>query len=166
MATRYDLITDEQRALIESSPMFFVATCDPEGDAGPLGKGPINLSPKGDSRLTVLDEQTVAYLDFVGSGNQTARHIKAGSAITVMVCSFEEENAGIVRLFGSGRVHEIAAFEHSDRLFAGSADEIALPGRQVIEIDVTHTITSCGYGVPVSDGFRPRTIQNRGRAYK
>ena len=146
--------------------MFFIATSDPEGNAGPLGEGPINLSPKGDSRLTVLDEHTVAYLDFVGSGNQTARHISAGSPVTVMVSSFEEENAGIVRLFGAGKVHEIDKYLHLAQLLSGSAGEIALPERQVIEIDVTHTITSCGYGVPVSDGFRPRTTQNRGRAYK
>lgn len=166
MATKYDQITGKQRALIEASPMFFVATADPEDADGPLGEGPINVSPKADSKLTILGDHTVAYVDFVGSGNQTARHIAAGSPITVMVCSFEEENAGIVRLFGSATVHEGDHYPHRDRLQDGLAGEIALPERQVIEINVTHTITSCGYGVPVSEGFRPRTMKDRGRAYK
>lgn len=166
MATKYDRITDKQRALIESSPLFFIATADPGGSGGPLGEGPVNLSPKGDSKLTVLNDHTVAYLDFVGSGNQTARHIEAGSGVTVMVCSFDEENAGIVRLYGTGRVCDITEYPHTDRLKAAMAEEIALPERQVIEIAVESTITSCGYGVPVSDGFRPRTMQDRGRAFK
>lgn len=166
MATKYDCITPKQLALIESSPLFFVATADPAGESGPLGEGAINLSPKGDARLAVLDDHTAAYVDFTGSGNQTARHIEAGSPITVMVCSFDESDAGIVRLFGSGTVFELDSYPHRDRLTAGTRGEIALPERQVIEIAVTHTITSCGYGVPVSSSFRPRTIKDRGRAYK
>ena len=152
--------------MIRSAPLFFIATADPAGDPGPLGEGPINLSPKGDSRLVVVDERTVAYLDFVGSGNQMARHVAAGSPVTVMVCSFSEENAGIVRLFGTGTVHDAGSYKHRDRLIEGAAGEIALPERQIIEIAVSHTITSCGYGVPVSSGFQSRTVHERGRAYK
>ena len=166
MATRYDHITSEQSLLISNSPMFFVATTHPDGQAGPLGEGPVNVSPKGDSRLTVLDEHRVAYVDFTGSGNQTAFHTAAGSSMTIMVCSFEEENAGIVRLFGTGSVHDLASYPDLGFIKGGVADEIALPERQVIEMTVTHTITSCGYGVPVADGFRPRTRNDRGRAYK
>ncbi len=166
MATRYELITPKQAALIDAAPVFFIATADPSGDEGPLGEGPVNLSPKGDTRLAVLDEHTVAYVDFTGSGNQTARHIATGSPVTVMVCSFDESDAGIVRLFGTGAVHDAENYAHRARLVEDAADEIALPERQVIEITVTHTITSCGYGVPVSSGFRPRTVRDRGRAFK
>ncbi len=166
LARKYDSITPEQAALIEGSPVFFVATADPAGEPGPLGEGPVNLSPKGDSRLTLLDDHTVAYIDFTGSGNQTARHIDKGSAVTLMVCSFDEKDAAIVRLFGSGSVHELNEYPRKDMLERDKAGEIALPERQVIEVNVTHTITSCGYGVPVSDGFRPRTVGDRGRAFK
>lgn len=166
MATKYESITPKQAALIESAPVFFVATVDLASEKGPLGEGPINLSPKGDSRLTVLDEHIVAYIDFTGSGNQTARHITAGSPVTLMVCSFDEADAGIVRLFGHGTVHDAVSYAHRDRLTEGGAGEIALPERQVIEIAISHTITSCGYGVPVSSGFRPRTVRDRDRAFK
>ena len=166
MATRYDSITDKQTALIERSPVFFIATADPNGEDGPLGEGPVNLSPKADAYLTIIDRNTVAYLDYTGSGNQTARHIDAGSAVTVMVCSFESENAGIVRLFGTGSVHQLSTYLHGDLVTGRVDDQIALPERQVIEIAVDRTITSCGYGVPVADGFRPRTVNDRGRAYK
>ena len=166
MATRYDSITPKQAALINASPMFFVATADPAGGDGPLGEGSVNLSPKGDTRLVVLDENTVAYVDFTGSGNQTARHTAAGSPVTLMVCSFEEQNAGIVRLFGRASAHEIESYPRRSRLTEGAAGEIALTERQVIEVAVERTITSCGYGVPIISGFRPRTIRERGRAYK
>ena len=166
MATRYESITPKHSALIQSAPLFFIATAHPAVENGPLGEGAVNLSPKGDTRLVVIDPKTVAYLDFTGSGNQTALHIAAGSDVTVMVCSFEQQNAGIVRLFGSGRVLEIENYPRRDLLTGDSAGEIALPERQVIEISVDSTMTSCGYGVPVSEGFRPRTVSDRGRAYK
>ena len=38
--------------------------------------------------------------------------------------------------------------------------------RQVIEIDVERTMTSCGYGVPVMEVVRERQRADRGRAYK
>ena len=129
MATRYESITIEQAALIRSAPLFFIAPADPDGDPGPLGEGPINLSPKGDSRLLVVDEHTVAYLDFVGSGNQTARHIAEGSPVTVMVCSFSEQDAGIVRLFGAGTVHDAGSYQHRDRLVEAACPGIIDPFR-------------------------------------
>jgi len=133
---------------------------------GPMGVGPVNLSPKGDARLNVLDPHTIAYLDYTGSGNETARHIQAGGAVTVMVCSFEAGNAGVVRFYGRGRVWSLDEYPRAGELTADAAGAIALPPRQVIEITVESTITSCGYGVPVSAGFTPRDRFQRGRAYK
>ena len=90
MASYYPSITDEQAALIRNATMFFVASADPELASGPDGTGPVNVSPKGGVVLHILDRNRVAYLDYRGSGNETARHCTAGGPITVMVCSFEE----------------------------------------------------------------------------
>ena len=57
----------------------------------------------GASTLHILGPNRVAYLDYRGSGNETARHCTAGGPITVMVCSFDEGDAAIVRLFGKAR---------------------------------------------------------------
>ena len=78
MATYYPSITDDQAALIRNAPLFFVASA--------LAKGidPINLSPKGGVPLHVIDPNR-AFLDYLGSGNETARHATAGGPITVMV---------------------------------------------------------------------------------
>src|SRR5712692_2481169 len=108
MASYSEFITEEQAALIRNSRMFFVGTADPQLSKGPLGTGPVNLSPKGGIRLHLLSRNRVAYLDRSGSGNETTRHSLAGGPITVMVCSFEEENAAIVRLYGRASVTPVA----------------------------------------------------------
>jgi hypothetical protein len=166
MATFYPSITDEQAALIQRAEVFFVATADPTLAAGPQGEGPVNVSPRGGVPLHILAPDRVAFLDYAGSGNETARHTLAGGPITVMVCSFEEENAAIVRLYGRAIVTPLAASPLAELLLADPAEEIKLPTRQVVEIEVTNTMTSCGYGVPVMAHVRDRRAADRGRAYK
>ena len=109
----------------------------------------------------------MAFLDYIGSGNETARHSLAGGPITVMVCSFEEENAALVRLFGKARVTPIADSPIADLMLQGSAPPELKPSRrQVIEIDIEKTMTSCGHGVPVMSFVRDRDVSDRGRRYK
>ena len=165
MATAYSLITDEQAAMIRSAPVFFVGSADFDGGKdGDIDA--VNVSPKGGVPLHIISPNRVAYLDYVGSGNETARHSDAGSPVTVMVCSFEEDNAGIIRLYGRARTMPIEDSPLADLLLEYAADDIALPMRQVIDIQVEKTSTSCGYGVPVMSFERERTVGDRGRRYK
>ena len=166
MADYYSTITDEQAALIRKAEVFFVATADPHLSGGVHGEGPVNLSPKGGVPLHVLGPNRVAYLDYVGSGNETARHSSAGGPITVMVCSFEKENAAVMRLYGNAKVVPLGDSPLAAQLMETPATEIALPERQVIDIEVTSTVTSCGYGVPVMTTARDRTVKDRGREFK
>ena len=89
MATYYASITDEQAALIRSAPLFFVASVAPNLAKGPNDVGPVNLSPKGGVRLHILSPTRVAYLDYPGSGNETAAHVDFDPRMTVMFCAFE-----------------------------------------------------------------------------
>jgi hypothetical protein len=166
MAKWYSSITDEQAALIRSAPMFFVATADPNLASGPNGAGPVNISPKGGVPLHILGPNHVAFLDYAGSGNETARHSVAGGPITIMVCAFEAENAAIVRLYGKARVTPLADSPIADVLLQRPAEDINLPVRQAIEVDIERTVTSCGYGVPVMSFARQRKVSDRGRSYK
>jgi len=166
MADYYPAMTDEQVLLIEHAQLFFVATADPNLEGGEQGSGPVNLSPKGGVPLHVLDRHHVAYLDYTGSGNETARHSMAGGPITIMVCAFEQENAAVVRLYGKAAVSRLADSPLAAKLMESPATEIALPERQVIEVAIEGTVTSCGYGVPVMTSARDRKIADRGRAYK
>ena len=166
MADFYDHITSEQADLIRQARLFFVATADPALTPGKNGAGAVNVSPKGGVPLHVLDERRVAYLDYVGSGNETARHSLAGGPITVMVCAFEQENAAVVRLYGRADVTPLAESPHAALLMDAPADDIALPQRQAIVVSVEGTSTSCGYGVPVMAFGAQRTVRERGRRYK
>ncbi len=165
MADYFDRITDKQADLIRQAPLFFVATADPGLEPG-ANVGAVNVSPKGGVPLHVLDEHRVAYLDYTGSGNETARHSVAGGPITVMVCSFDREDAAVVRLYGHATVTPLEESPLAGRLLADPAESIALPERQVIEVTVDSTATSCGYGVPVMTFGAHRTVRDRGRRYK
>src|SRR3954462_456286 len=108
MATYHPSITAEPAELIRIAPFFFVASADLAMKPGPHNIGPVNVSAKGGVPLHILGPNRVAYLDYRGSGNETARHCTAGGPITVMILSFEEEDAAAVRLFGRARVTPVA----------------------------------------------------------
>jgi hypothetical protein len=166
MATFYPSITDEQAELIRNAPVFFVATADPRLERGPQNEGPVNISPRGGVPLHIVAPDRVAFLDYKGSGNETARHSLAGGPITVMVCSFDAEGAAIVRLYGRAKITPLSDSPLAELLLAHPAEHIKLPTRQVIEVEIESTMTSCGYGVPIMSFEHDRTIANRGRRYK
>lgn len=167
MATAFDHITDEQRDLIEAAPLFFIASTHPALEAGPDGQGPVNVSPKGGVALHVLDDHRVAYLDYGGSGNETARHAAASGPATVMVMSTNED-AAIVRLYGQASVTPLNESPLRERVLAHAepTTSIGLGHRHVVEVTVESTATSCGYGVPLLELQAQRTKSERGRRYK
>ena len=160
-----DHITDEQADLIRNAKVFFVASADPSMGEGPSGEGPVNLSPKGAADLQVIDRHTVAYFDYRGSGNETARHTAAGGPITVMVTSFDED-AAIVRLYGHAKSMPLEESILAEQAEALRGVDIPTAERQVIEITVDRTQTSCGYGVPVYEFKGERSRDQRGMRYK
>ena len=83
-----------------------------------------------------------------------------------MVCSFEEENAGIVRLSGHGMAVPFEELSLSEKVLKHQATDLNPPEREVIEIDVAKSSTSCGYGVPVMEFVREPSSSHRGRRYK
>src|SRR5687767_4686746 len=91
MADWYTSIDDERRQFIERQHVFFVATApsDPE-------TGIPNVSPKGRMLVRVLGPKLIGWLDYPGSGNETAKHTAENGRITVMFTSFEA-TAGSLR---------------------------------------------------------------------
>jgi hypothetical protein len=164
MGAYYSSITEEQAELIRASRLFFVASADPGLVKGPHGIGPVNVSPRGGVTLHILSPERVAFLDYPGSGNETARHSAAGGPVTVMVCSFDGDNAAIVRLYGRAKATPIADSALAPVLLADAPPE-SRP-RQVIEVEIESTMTSCGYGVPVMEFLHDRGPEDRGRRYK
>jgi hypothetical protein len=166
MATTHTSITPEQAVLIKGARVFFVASAAPDLSAGPSGQGPVNLSPKGGTPLHIIDEHRVAYLDYTGSGNETGRHAAKGGPMTIMVMSMDGDDAAVVRLYGKARVLPLEQSELKDLLLSSKAEDIELPMRQVIDLAVESTQTSCGYGVPVYKYVAQRVRGQRGRRFK
>jgi hypothetical protein len=136
MADFYESLTDEQIAFIQRQKMFFNASAHAQGR--------INLSPKGMDTFRVLDSTRVAYLDMIGSGNETCAHIQNDGRITLMFCSFDQKPM-ILRVYGRGEVIGRSDVAWGD--LVSNFDEIH-GQRQIIVIHVESTQDSCGYGVP------------------
>jgi len=166
MASYYPHITQEQATLIRQAQLFFIASVDPTLANGPHDIGPVNLSPKGGVPLHILTPNVVAFLDYAGSGNETARHTQAQAPVTLMVCSFEADNAAIVRLYGQAQITPVENSPLAERLLQQPASDLRSQPRHVVEVQITRTATSCGYGVPVMDFVRERRVADRGRCYK
>jgi len=149
MGKTLSAIDDRLRQLIEAQQMFFVATAPREGR--------LNLSPKGLDTLRILDERTVAYLDFVGSGVETIAHLKENGRIVIMFCAFSGA-PNIIRLHGRGEVVEPSSPEF-DSLRANFPD---FPGaRSIIRVHCERVSDSCGYGVPLYEfkGHRTQLVE-------
>jgi hypothetical protein len=138
MAKVHPAITPKLQEWIAAQRLFFVATA-------PLGaEGHVNLSPKGHDCLRVLSDSRVAYLDYMGSGNETSAHLKENGRITLMFCAFEGAPQ-ILRLYGQGRVllPDSAEFAQLSPLF-----DVPRNARQIIIADIDRVVTACGFVVP------------------
>ena len=154
MAKVFEGIDEQLRAWIGRQRMFFVGTAPLDAE------GRVNVSPKGPiGTLRVLDEHTVAYLDYVGSGAETVAHLRENGRIVVMLCAFEGPPR-ILRLHGRGTVVTAAdpRFEELvDRAGFEEPHDVEEARRAVILVEVERIGDSCGYGVPLLDyqGERP-----------
>jgi len=141
MGKLFENIDGQLRTFIEAQRLFFVTTA-PSGNGGH-----VNLSPKGHDSLRVLDDHTLAYLDFVGSGVETIAHLRDNGRIVLMVCAFEG-SPRIVRVHGRGE-----AVEPSDTRFvelrARFSPEDRGTVRSIIVIHAQRISDSCGFGVPL-----------------
>jgi len=151
-----DGIDERMAAWIARQRLFFVATAPRDG-------GRVNLSPKGPiETLRVLGPHRVAYLDRIGSGAETAAHLRDDGRITIMLCAFEGPPR-IVRLHGRGAFTPAGDPSFEQRLAQTGLDPLGLPevNRAIVEVDVERVSDSCGYGVPLMayEGEREQTTR-------
>ncbi|MGX1674813.1 pyridoxamine 5'-phosphate oxidase family protein [Streptomyces sp. NPDC055400] len=143
MGKTYERIDGRLRTFIEAQPMFFTATA-------PLSEGgTVNLSPKGlTGSFAVLDERTVAYLDFAGSTAETIAHLRENGRITLMWCAFQGP-PNIVRVHGHGEpvFRDDARFEELLEHFP-HIDPTQHGLRAIIVVTADLIRDSCGYAVP------------------
>jgi hypothetical protein len=156
MGKTYARIDGRLRTFIESQPVFFTATAPLSGD------GTVNLSPKGlTGSFAVLDELTVAYLDFAGSNAETIAHLRENGRITLMWCAFQGP-PNIVRVHGRGE----PVFRDDPR-FTGllghfpAIDPSRHGLRAVIVVTAELVRDTCGYGVPFMSYDEDRELHGK-----
>ncbi|MCW5550939.1 MAG: pyridoxamine 5'-phosphate oxidase family protein [Verrucomicrobiae bacterium] len=156
MSKQHSEITPELAEWIAQQRVFFVASA-------PLAaSGHVNCSPKGGDSFRVLGPRTVAYLDYTGSGAETAAHLRENGRLVIMFCAFEG-SPRILRLHGRGEVLEQShpEFAELSALFPPN------PGtRAVVRVNVTRVSTSCGYSVPLYEHRGQRDALDKWAAAK
>jgi len=135
MGKRYDSLSEEDKEFIKKQKMFFIASSSDGGE--------VNLSPRGYDVFRILSDNEVIFLDYVGSGNRTARDINADGEVTIVFCAYEG-NAKILRLFCKGEVVDKENAQ-ARSYFEGTNFEGM---RQFIKLRIYCVESSCGMSVP------------------
>ncbi len=150
MGKLYERIDGRIRTFIEDQPVFFTATAPLTAD------GHVNVSPKGRAgTLVVLDEMTLAYLDFGGSTAETVAHIRENGRVTLMWCAFSGPPK-VLRVHGQGE----AVFRDDSRwpgLITRFKDVDGPSARAIVVVHARRISDSCGFAVPFMEYQEERT---------
>ncbi|MEJ1990531.1 MAG: pyridoxamine 5'-phosphate oxidase family protein [Maritimibacter sp.] len=149
MAKQFDALDDAHQSFIAAQHLFFTGTAAADGR--------VNVSPKGMDSLRVLGPNRIIWLNYTGSGNETAAHLAEVNRMTLMWCSFEKRPL-ILRVYGSARtLHPRDA--GWDDLIAEFNPEIG--ARQIFDLQIDLVQTSCGYSIPFMEYVGERDTLTR-----
>jgi len=138
-------ISEDVKEFIKKQKIFFVGTAANEGR--------VNISPKGIESFKVLGGNKIIWLNYTGSGNETAAHLLKNNRMTIMFCSFED-NPLILRLYGQAKIYHTRDKEFDNYI---AEFPITVGSRQIFEMEVDLVQTSCGFGVPLMSYKEERT---------
>lgn len=139
MGKQYKKLKPKDIEFIKEQKVFFMASCSGEE---------VNLSPKGYDSLRVLDESSVVYMDYPGSGNRIARDVANDGEVTVMFTAFKDK-PNITKLFCKGELIEKdnSDFDSLLALFGENKDIV----RRLVKLNIYAVETSCGESIPLMD---------------
>lgn len=142
MAEKFDSLSDQHQDFLSRQKIFFA------GSAAPTGR--VNISPRPTDVFRIIDANRVAYLDYIGSGNETAAHTRLLPRMTIMTCAFEGPPR-ILRMYGTASTHQTGTAEFATLLAAHYDNTAPRNARQIVVLNIDMVQTSCGYGVPLFD---------------
>ena len=139
MGKQYAKLNQTDIEFINKQKLFYIASCS---------NHEVNLSPRGYESLHVIDENHLYMIDYLGSGNRTARDIGEDGEITLVFNAFDG-GAKILRLFCKGEVilKDNPEFDTASKNFSEDMNAI----RQIFKFSIYAVETSCGMGVPLME---------------
>jgi len=153
MGKQYSKLNDFDVEFIKQQQLFYIASCS---------NHEVNLSPRGYQSLHVEDANTLYMIDYLGSGNRTARDIGEDGEVTLVFNAFHGAPK-ILRCFCKGEVilKDDDKFENISKNFTEDMNGI----RQMFIFKIYAVETSCGAGVPLMD-YKEERPQVRNFALK
>ena len=139
MGKQYAKLNNNDIEFIKQQKLFYIASCS---------NHEVNLSPRGYDSLHVEDANTLYMMDYLGSGNRTARDIGEDGEVTLVFNSYEGAPK-ILRCFCKGEV----ILKNNDKFNVISKNfNVDMNGiRQMFIFKLYAVETSCGAGVPLMD---------------
>ena len=137
MGKQYKSLTSSDIEFIKAQQLFYIASCS---------QHEVNLSPRGYDSIYVQDENTLLMIDYLGSGNRTARDIGEDGEVTLVFNAFENAPK-ILRCFCKGEVFTKAHENFNSLSQHFDADMNGI--RQIFRFNIYAVETSCGMGVPL-----------------
>ena len=136
MGKQYKVLTDKDIEFIKAQKLFYVASSS--------GKE-VNLSPKGYDSIRILNNQTLLYLGYPGSGNRTYRDAVSDGEFTLVFNSFDEKPM-ILRLFCKAKIIEDKSDTFYEYLKLFTEKEKFIRNFFIFEIYAVES--SCGETIP------------------
>lgn len=144
MGKQYKTLTDKDIKFLKAQKLFYIASSS--------GKE-VNLSPKGYDSIRVIDNSTLLYLGYPGSGNRTCRDAKSDGEFTLVFNSFDEKPM-ILRLFCKAKIVEDKSEEFYQYLKQFNEQENFIRNFFIFEIYAVEL--SCGETIPYMEYKRER----------
>ncbi len=152
MGDRFNRMSDKHQDFVSRQKIFFT------GSAAATGR--VNISPRPTDVFRIIGPNTVSYLDYLGSGNETTAHALRLPRMTIMFCAFAGPPR-ILRLYGTPHIHTKSSDGYATLLADHYNDQAPRNARKIVLLDVDLVQTSCGYGVPLFDHVGERESLTR-----
>lgn len=139
MGTQYKSLKDADIEFIKTQKLFYLAS---------VSDREVNLSPKGYDSIRVLDNSTLVFISYPGSGNRTYRDALNNGEFTLVFNAFEGK-AKILRLFCKAKIVDAKSekFDEYLKLFEEKRSLV----RDFFEFSIYAVESSCGESVPIME---------------
>jgi hypothetical protein len=144
MGSQYKNLKDSDIEFIKAQKLFYLASSS--------GKE-VNLSPKGYDSIRVLDNSTLVFMNYPGSGNRTYRDATNDGEFTLVFNAFEGK-AKILRLFCKATIIDAKSEKFAKYLELFGEKESLV--RDFFEFNIYAVESSCGESVPKMDYVEDR----------